>query len=216
MMFDKHGISVRQYNEILRTAPSPAWGHEVPGYEHLRDYATADYWLPQVSPQLGRSEDGSAKPGRLHEAPAGQRVLLGRLLRYSWALAQGVEKSQAHPGASGVLDFPGPCGSGFFFLFSGPLHGTQFRGPLGHVARKLATLPVLGTHPSTSVLSITVQWTLSLKPLETTTLLRLTWFIQTGSTSRCAQPKEVVITLSMINAGPVSTTHTCRCSKARW
>jgi hypothetical protein len=43
MMFDKHGISVKQYNEILRTAPSPAWGHEVPGYEHLRDYATADY-----------------------------------------------------------------------------------------------------------------------------------------------------------------------------
>jgi hypothetical protein len=43
MMFDKHGISVRQYNEILRTAPGPAWGHEVPGYEHLRDYETAGY-----------------------------------------------------------------------------------------------------------------------------------------------------------------------------
>ena len=43
MMFDKHSISVKQYNEILRTAPSPAWGHEVPGYEHLRDYATACY-----------------------------------------------------------------------------------------------------------------------------------------------------------------------------
>ena len=43
MMYDKHRISIRQYNEILRTAPSPAWGHEVPGYEHLGDYATANY-----------------------------------------------------------------------------------------------------------------------------------------------------------------------------
>ena len=43
MMYGRHEVSVSKYNEILRTAPSPAWGHEVPGYEHLRDYATADY-----------------------------------------------------------------------------------------------------------------------------------------------------------------------------
>lgn len=28
--------SVRQYNKLLRTLPSPKWAHDVPGYSHLR------------------------------------------------------------------------------------------------------------------------------------------------------------------------------------
>lgn len=28
--------TVKQYNDLLRTLPSPAWAHDVPGYSHLR------------------------------------------------------------------------------------------------------------------------------------------------------------------------------------
>jgi hypothetical protein len=32
---ERNHCSVRKYNQLLRTLPSPNWAHDVPGYSHL-------------------------------------------------------------------------------------------------------------------------------------------------------------------------------------